>query len=90
MQGAFGCCVGDLTQSNSFIAVKIIWWSEFLQDGRTPLHIAAEKGFQCIVELLLEKGVNAEVRARVWSFLTIVYRLVISIVCNWLLGETVH
>ena len=40
--------------------------SVFLQWGWTPLHMAARSGSRPIVELLLDEGVNAEVRVEVW------------------------
>ena len=74
----------------TFIVVKIIWWPVILQGGETPLHSAARSGSGCIVELLLEKGVNAEVMTRVWSFSAVGSRLVKSIVCIWFLGKFVY
>ena len=41
-------------------------WPVFLQDGKTPLHKAARSGSRPVVELLLEKRVNAGVRDKVW------------------------
>ena len=38
-----------------------IEWTAFLQGGKTPLHLAASSGSRPVVELLLEKGVDAEV-----------------------------
>ena len=43
--------------------------------------MAAECGSQPIVELLLEKGVNAEVVDKVWFCSAIVSQLVDSLVC---------
>ena len=44
-------------------------WFVFWQNGNTPLHVAAYNGRQPIVELLLNKGVNAEPVGEVWCFL---------------------
>ena len=51
-----------------------------------PLHMAAEFGAQAIVELLLEKGVNAEVVNKVWCCSAIVSCLVESLVCILFFG----
>ena len=53
----------------------------FLQDGTTPLHMAAEFGSLPIVERLLDEGVNAEVANKVWCRSAIVSQLVESLVC---------
>ena len=55
-------------------------WSVFLQLRKTPLHLAVETGPQRIVELLLDKGVNAEPMDSVWCCVAIFFRLVVFLV----------
>ena len=53
----------------------------FLQNGNTPLYLAAESGSQAIVELLLDKRVNAEIKDEVDCCFSTLPRLVELLVC---------
>ena len=41
----------------------------FVKDGWTPLHIAAENGFEEVVEILVEHGSNMNIQTKVLIFL---------------------
>ncbi len=57
-----------------------------LQDGRTPLHLAAEKGHPEIIKLLIDKGAKVDIKDNVGpSSATRQYTpcVVVSVMAEW-------